>query len=113
MVKSYKIFLLFKFLFRQVKTSQQPNQSRGTSVSKNQYTREPLSARQSWGQTAYPAAANPAPQLFNPVAPQPAIPLGGFSPAPHMSAYQHGIHNPAVEDLNSFNPPVPHYDHGN
>ena len=23
-----------------------------------------------------------------------------------------GIHNPAVEDLSTFNPPVPHYDHG-
>lgn len=30
---------------------------------------------------------------------------------PYTTAYT-GIHNPAVEDLNTFNPPVPHLDQG-
>lgn len=89
--------------------------SRGSSISNtvpNQYSREPLSAKQSWGQAAYPAVQTPAqPTIFNPST-QPVAPVQTFTPAPQLSAYQHGIHNPAVEDLATFSPPVPHYEHG-
>ncbi len=112
-------FSFLTFLFRLSKAPQQQKRVRGTSISKapaavapapNQFTREPLSARQSWGQPAYPASGNSTP-LYSPAV-QPVAPLNTFTPAPQLSAYQHGIHNPVVEDISSFNPPVPHFDHG-
>ena len=84
----------YSIIFSQVKSQAQPDSRvRGSSVSKpataqNQYSREPLSARQSWGQPAYPAQpAMASNQLYNPAA-QPVAPVSAFTPAPQLSAYQ-------------------------
>ena len=65
-------------------------------------------SRPAWGQP--PAATTPATSFYNPQMPA----VNPMEPPPMMtpSSYSHGIHNPAVESLNTFSPPVPHYEPG-
>lgn len=48
-------FVICCFYFRATKPSQAPQRNRLNSQSKNQYSRDTLGSRPSWGQTAYGA----------------------------------------------------------